>query len=138
MKKSTGEHVDFSRLFIYYNARVRDQQSSYVTDKGCTMTNAIEALGEYGVCLESVWPYNTSRVNQRPDDQSYEQAKRYKIKEALRVNVNLQEMKSCLAQGFPFAFGLLLFSSFDQASKGGAVPSPSPWDSSRGSHARFD
>ena len=33
-------------------------------------------------------------------------------------------MKSCLAQGFPFAFSLRLFTSFDQAAGTGIVPMP--------------
>jgi hypothetical protein len=101
------------------------------------MTSAIEALEEYGTCLESVWPYDTSRVNTRPNDQSYQEAQRHKITEALRVNINLSEMKSCLAQGFPFAFGLRLYSSFDQASKTGIVPMPNAWENGRQSHGRL-
>ena len=127
-----------SRLFIYYNARVKDQRSNTVVDSGCTMTSAIEALEELGTCLESVWPYDVSRVNARPNDQAYREAERHKITEALRLNINLNEMKSCLAQGFPFAFGLKLYTSFDQAAKGGVVPMPNQWDIGRQSHGRFD
>ena len=100
-----------SRLFIYYNARVRGGHSGTVADTGCSMTDAIESLEELGTCLESIWPYDISRVNTRPSEEAYEQAKDYTISEALRVDIDLNEMKSCLAQGFPFAFGLLLFSS---------------------------
>jgi hypothetical protein len=46
-------------------------------------------------------------------------------------------MKSCLAQGFPFAFGLRLYSSFDQASKTGIVPMPNAWENGRQSHGRL-
>lgn len=127
-----------SRLFIYYNARVKDQRSQSVKDTGCTMTSAIEALEEFGTCLESVWPYDISRVNTRPENQAYEEAKRHKITEALQVGINLYEMKSCLAQGFPFAFGLRLYSTFDQAAKTGVVPMPNMWDNNRQSHGRFD
>lgn len=101
------------------------------------MTSAIEALEEFGTCLESVWPYDISKVNARPGDQAYQEAKNHKITEALRLNINLQEMKSCLAQGFPFAFGLRLYASFDQAAKTGVVPMPNIWESGRQSHGRF-
>ncbi|CAF0949495.1 unnamed protein product [Adineta ricciae] len=137
-KKAHGRNIDVSRLFIYYNARVKDQRSHVVVDSGCTMTSAIEALEELGTCLESVWPYDISRVNTRPNAQSYDEAKRHKITEALRVNINLYEMKSCLAQGFPFAFGLKLYTSFDQARSTGVVPMPNYGDIGRqahGSHA---
>ena len=104
-----------SRLFIYYNARVKGSRSGIVNDTGCSMTDAIEALEEFGTCLESIWPYDISRVNTRPDDEAYEQAETHKIYKATEIDLNLNEMKSCLAQGFPFAFGLRLFTSFDKA-----------------------
>jgi len=101
------------------------------------MTSAIEALEEFGTCLESIWPYDISRVNTRPNQSAYQEAKNHKITEALRIDINLYEMKSCLAQGFPFAFGLRLYTSFDQAAKTGVVPMPNLWDNGRQSHARF-
>lgn len=136
-KKANGRNTDVSRLFIYYNARVKDQKTERVIDSGCTMTSAIEALEELGTCLETLWPYNIAQVNARPSGPSYDEAKRHKITEALRVNINLHEMKACLAQGFPFAFGLRLFTSFDQAAKTGVVPMPTGADIGRQSHARF-
>jgi hypothetical protein len=136
-KKANGRNTDVSRLFIYYNARVKDQKSNKVVDSGCTMTSAIEALEEFGTCLESVWPYDISRVNTRPNEQAYQEAERHKITEALQVDINLYEMKSCLAQGFPFAFGLKLYTSFDQAAKTGVVPMPNLWDNGRQSDGRF-
>ena len=136
LKKTSGCDIDVSRLFIYYNARVKDQKSEKVVDTGCTMTSVIEALEEFGTCLESIWPYDISRVNTRPNDQAYQEAKRHKITEALRININLYEMKSCLAQGFPFAFGLKLYSSFDQAATTGVVPMPNTEDNGRQSDGR--
>ncbi|CAF2695871.1 unnamed protein product [Rotaria sp. Silwood2] len=133
-KKSNGLNTDVSRLFIYYNARVKGKYSDLIDDTGCSMTDAIEALEEFGTCLESIWPYDISRVNMRPNDEAYQQAKNHKIHEALRVDIDLTEMKSCLAQGFPFAFGLELLSSFDKATKTGIVPMPNPSDSNRESH----
>ncbi|CAF2524381.1 unnamed protein product [Rotaria sp. Silwood2] len=137
-KKSNGLSTDVSRLFIYYNARVKGNDSESIEDTGCSMTDAIEALEEFGTCLESIWPYDISHVNTRPNEQAYEQAKTLNINEALRVDIDLNEMKSCLAQGFPFVFGIELFSSFDKATQTGVVPMPNPWNSSQklhGSHA---
>jgi hypothetical protein len=101
------------------------------------MTSAIEALEEFGTCLESHWPYDISRVNTRPNESAYQEAKHHTITEALRININLYEMKACLAQGFPFAFGLQLYTSFDQAAKTGVVPMPNAWDNGRQAHGRF-
>jgi hypothetical protein len=102
------------------------------------MTNAIEALEELGTCLESIWSYDISQVNTRPHGEAYDQAIDHQITEALKVNIDLNEMKTCLAQGFPFAFGLRLYKSFDKAAKTGVVPMPDQSEQSRSEHGRFD
>jgi len=135
-KKANGYEIDVSRLFIYYNARADNNQSGYLTDSGCSMTNGIETLEKYGVCLESMWPYDIERVNDRPSRQTYQAADDFKITEALQVEIDLHQMKSCLAQGFPFAFGLRLFTSFDKARESGVVPMPDLSDGIRQSHGR--
>ena len=137
LKKTSGQDIDVSRLFIYYNARVRDEGSDEnLEDEGCTITSAIESLEEFGTCLESIWPYNANRTNKRPSDEAYGAAENNTINDALQVKINLHEMKSCLAQGFPFVFGLKLFKSFNQAAKKGVVPMPKQGDQGRESHGR--
>ncbi|CAF0921561.1 unnamed protein product [Adineta ricciae] len=133
-KKANGRNTDVSRLFIYYNARDRNNSGQPVSDTGCSMTHAIEALEKYGTCRESLWPYDISRVNVRPDQSVYEEAQNYQLEDALQVNVDLEDMKSCLAQGYPFAFGLKLYTSFDKAAKTGVVAMPDSWEASRQSH----
>lgn len=138
-KKGSGHDVHVSRLFIYYNSRIKenkDQDKHGLTDSGCTMTYTIETLEELGTCIESLWPYDISKVNQRPSNDAYEQAQNHQITEAFTMNIDLHEMKSCLAHGFPFLFGLKLFSSFDQASRSGVVPMPSASDLSRQSDGK--
>jgi len=129
IKKSTNKHVDVSRLFIYYNARKKDLEDEksepIITDSGCTVTSTIEALKEIGVCLESNWPYKKKRVNFKPSRMSYREAKGSTIIEAMKLPVDLHVMKLCLAQGFPFLFGLQLYPSFIKAGfNGGVVPVP--------------
>lgn len=136
LKKTTGDNIDVSRLFVYYNARAR--KKTPVKDSGCSMTSAIEALGEAGVCLESTWPYDISKVDVRPFDEAYQEGLEHQLTEALKVNIDLTEMKTCLAQGYPFAFGLKLYKSFDKARTTGVVPMPDESEQGRtehGSHA---
>lgn len=102
------------------------------------MTTGIETLEEFGVCPESHWPYDIHQLNQSPDQRAFDEAQQLKITEALQLDLDLTQMKSCLAQGFPFAFGLSLFTSFDLAAKSGVVPLPDQHETSReahGSHA---
>ena len=138
-KKSNGHNTDVSRLFIYYNARAKENDLiPSVTDSGCSIVDAIEALEEFGTCLESLWPYDTSKVNVRPSDEAYEQAGNHKINKALKINMNLNEMKSYLAQGFPIAFGLKIYPSFDKAAENGAVLVPTEWEQRQQSNGRLN
>ena len=130
-----------SRLFLYYNARIKDLQKDKLpltlTDEGCTVTSAIEALKELGICLESTWAYKKKIVNRQPSRTSFKAAKESTILEALTVPVDLYHMKSCLAQGFPFVFGLQLYASFDKAGfNGGNVPVPKASAAARASHGK--
>ena len=48
------------------------------------------------------------------------------------MDVDLNEMKTCLAQGYPFAFGVRLYESFNDAAESGVVPKPGPEDTAQG------
>jgi len=77
-------------------------------------------------------------VNKCPKDEAYTAAENHKICDALELNLDLSDMKSCLAQGFPFIFGLELYKSFDKADKKGIVPMPKSRETKRESHGRFE
>ncbi|CAF4422110.1 unnamed protein product [Didymodactylos carnosus] len=77
--QSCSKHVDISRLFIYYNARVKDGTS--YDDVGTTIVSAVEALEQFGCCTDKTWPYDPSMVTEEPSKQAYEEAKRYRVSE---------------------------------------------------------
>ncbi|UJR16764.1 hypothetical protein I4U23_003664 [Adineta vaga] len=133
----TGRLEDVSRLFVYYNARVRDNDDDpHVIDDGSTVASTIETVEEFGVCPEYIWPYNIRKVNTKPNKQCYDAAVANSISEALAVDIDLNEMRACLAQGFPILLILELFKSFDKASTHGIVPMPKSTETSRASHGR--
>ncbi|CAF1374106.1 unnamed protein product [Adineta steineri] len=133
----TGRLEDVSRLFIYYNSRIIDNEGdSDITDEGATIASTIESVSERGVCLEYLWPYNTKMVNTKPNQMCYAVAPQYSISEALEIDVNLNEMKCCLAQGFPMLVSLNLYKSFDKGGEHGVVPMPKSTEVGRSSHAR--
>jgi C1A family cysteine protease len=125
--KNINKHIDVSRLFIYYNSRLMDPlEKDNIQDNGTTITNAVKALTEYGCCEEKSFPYDLTKINEKPPDHCYEEASQYRISKAMKINVDLNEMKACLAQSYPFAFGLHLFEPFNQSeTNGGMVPKPS-------------
>ena len=136
-KRALGEAGDVSRLFIYYNAREYD--GGVTGDTGCTIASAIQVLQELGACNELTWAYDENRINHRPLSDAYDEALNFLVEEAHEIEVDLDAMKHCLAEGYPFVFGLMLFASFDRAGKRGLVPMPNPMGEDRrqehGSHA---
>ncbi|MEH2060531.1 MAG: C1 family peptidase, partial [Nostoc sp.] len=116
----SAEYV--SRLFIYYNARFSD--GTVEQDEGTYLRTCIKVLRTYGACIEKTWPYSQNKVFEKPHEQAYEEAESFLIDDAERIDLDLYAMRHCLAEGYPFAFGLQLFSSFEQAKDTGRVPIP--------------
>ena len=134
--KDTRKHIDVSRLFIYYNARrIGGLQDYNMQDTGTQIKNGIESLVVFGCCKESLLPYKIELINQVPSKECYEDAKHYRIASSMSIDVKLDEMKACLAEGFPFIFGLELFQSFENAeTNGGHVPMPENNEQEAASH----
>jgi C1A family cysteine protease len=44
-------------------------------------------------------------------------------------------MRECLADGFPFVFGLTIYSSFSRSTRTGDIPIPTAQESATGGHA---
>ena len=119
-----GKSEDVSRLFIYYNARELDGDCGQ--DEGTYLKSCVKVLRKYGACSENTWSFDLNQILEQPHKQAYKEAANFIVEEAARVDVDLHAMKSCLAEGYPFAFGLQLFSSFQQAGSNGLVPMPDP------------
>ncbi|CAF3367207.1 unnamed protein product [Rotaria sp. Silwood2] len=104
-------------------------------DTGCSIRNAVAGMKQYGCCKEDICQYNPAYINRKPPPQCYSRAKNYCITDAMQVPANLTKMKACLADGYPFAFGLELFQSFQRAgSNKGRVPMPSSFESQMNHH----
>lgn len=127
LMKNYGVKIDVSRLFIYYNGRYLDKPSATLTDRGCTIAKGVEGLTTYGCCKEELFPYEKEYVNQQPFRHCYLDAATRRAKYTMSVSIDLHEMKGCLAEGFPFIFGIAVFESFCKAeTNGGRVPLPNP------------
>lgn len=123
-----------SRLFIYYNERAIE--GTVDSDSGAEIRDGIKTLASDGVCAESEWPYNISDFTQKPLLECYEDAKKDVISSYHSIN-GLEEMKSCLCEGFPFVFGFSVYESFesDKVAKDGIVPLPKSNEQFLGGHA---
>jgi hypothetical protein len=119
-----GQSADVSRLFIYYNARELDGDCSQ--DQGTYLKSCVKVLRKHGACSENTWSFDLDQILEQPPKKAYKEAANFRVEDAARVEIDLYTMQSCLAEGYPFAFGLQLFSSFQQAGSTGLVPMPDP------------
>lgn len=124
-----------SRLFIYWGARKIEHSEHY--DAGCMIRDAIKVLVAQGVCEEKEWPYVESRYATRPSDACFRHAMDHQAVLYQRLFNVVDDMRGCLASGFPFAVGLTIYESFEskQVAKTGMVPFPSKGERSKGGHA---
>lgn len=132
-KKHLEEDYDVSRMFIYYNARYLDDQST-INDGGSYIRKAIEGLQEYGACSEEMYPFDLESINDEPYQEAYDEGAEFLIEETQLVETNLSTWKHCLAEGHPIIFAINLYKSFDKQPKKGVIPQPSQRESSRGAH----
>jgi len=133
MREWKTETVNLSVLFAYYNTR---KDSGYLgSDSGASIRDALKSLANYGTCLDSLWPYQVEKFNDEPPLQAYEEAQKHKISRYERL-VGIEDMLQCLAEGYPFLFGVDLFESFgsQENSKSGFMPIPKWGEKKLGGH----
>lgn len=132
--KAGQAFIDLSRLFIYYDERVLEH--SVATDSGAMLRDGIKTLAAQGVCSEKKWPYVISRFTRKPSATCYAEAKKHTIRSYHRI-ANLKEMRTCLAEGFPFVFGFSVYESFESAgvAKTGVLAMPKADERQLGGHA---
>ena len=116
------------------------QNPSGMHDSGSTIRGVIKGMEQYGCCTENIWKYILTSINQKPSSQSYARANKYRVTNTMHIPAHLNAMKSCLADGYPFVFGLKLFNSFFKPAvlKKGRVPIPGrhePQSAAHGWHA---
>jgi len=139
--ESGDEIGDISRLFIYYVGRKQDQVKREegnikVKDEGMSIAGAISAMQLKGACLQEEFPFDLENVNSCPGEEAFTHAMDYKVSDAVSIPVDVEAMKSCLAEGYPIVFGLKLTAQFFEPLEGGYVPVPDPPQSAEhGLHA---
>lgn len=128
------DHVDISRLFLYYNARWLEGGSKW--DTGAYLRDVIKAAAQWGAAHEKHWPYVISKLTSRPTNYAYEQAVGFTIKDYSRLTT-VEEMKQCLASGFPFVFGFTCYTAFAGATvaRTGVLNMPGSTERPTGAHA---
>jgi C1A family cysteine protease len=123
-----------SRLFIYYNERALE--SSIGSDSGAMLRDGVKTLVKQGACSEQVWPYVISQFTKKPGPACYQQALEHQVTSYQRI-LNLAEMRTCLADGYPFVFGFTVYDAFESkaVAKTGILNLPKPGEGRCGGHA---
>ena len=124
-----------SRLFIYYNER--EIEHTVNEDSGAMIRDGIKTVVKQGVCRELDWPYVVAKFTQKPPKSCYEDALNHQVVSYRRLAQNLNQMKSCLASGYPFVFGFSVYETFESiaVTKTGKVPMPKNGEAMLGGHA---
>lgn len=122
-----------SVLFLYWTSRVLIRKELPYDDSGVELRDVIDALRLYGICRVDAWPYDVTRFHERPSDEAFAEAARFKPT-SLRPLASLAEMKESLRSERPF-FVDVFFSPMSygrHTSDTGEVPPPpnETWDES--------
>jgi C1A family cysteine protease len=99
-----------SRLFIYYNER--EYEGTVYEDSGASIRDGMKVVNMYGACKEELWDYDISKFTVKPPTICYSEGIKDKVVSYSRITQTVQQMKSCLASGFPFVFGFMVYESF--------------------------
>jgi len=113
-----------SRLFIYFQERL--DQGDTANDTGASIRESAKAVANYGAPPETDWPYVITHFAEKPPANAYSDGLLTKVTQYLAVAQSAQQMKSCLASGFPIHVGFSVYSSFESAAvaQSGVVPMP--------------
>ena len=124
-----------SRLFIYYNER--DIEGTVDSDSGAQIRDGIKSIASQGDCPENEWSYDISKFAQKPPQKCYADALKHKAVQYQRITRTLNQMKGCLASGYPFVFGFTVYDSFEseEVAKTGQLNMPSAGENVVGGHA---
>jgi C1A family cysteine protease len=124
-----------SRLFIYYCER--EIENTINSDSGAQIRDGIKSVNAIGAPPETDWPYTISKFRDKPSDQAYKEADLAQALEYKRIQRSLDDIKGCLAEGFPFVFGFSVYESFegDEVKKTGVAQMPAENEEFKGGHA---
>lgn len=149
-RKKANQKPDFipSRLALYYLER--EIEKTIPVDHGAMIRTGIKVINKKGTYDEEKWPYDDTPADEftevfppdckavtKPDDAFMKEAAKHTGISYSRVPQTLNQLRACLAGGFPFVFGFTVYSSlWDENGKARAVvPMPKPDDEFSGGHA---
>jgi C1A family cysteine protease len=114
--------TDFSRLFVYYNARILSNSTQ--KDEGSYIHHGMASILAYGACEDRLWPFLENMVLTTPPDTCYQNGAAYEAVQYARAPRGVPAL-TALAQGLPIVFGIFVPGEYyDIAAQTGRMPKP--------------
>jgi C1A family cysteine protease len=120
--------------FIYYNERA--MEGTVNSDSGANIRDGIKSIANQGVCSNTEWSDAVSNWKKKPTTKCYSDALKNKAVLYRSVPVDINSIKTVMAQGYPIVFGFTVYESFesDIVTRTGIVPMPKKSESALGGH----
>ena len=131
-----GKFNNPSRAFTYYQTRLLEGTQN--EDAGAYCKDVFKSMNKFGVCDESLMPYNDKVFAQKPSQKAYEDALNNLVVKYTEVPKDLSTIKQVLTSGACVLFGMDIYASFEQGnwdSTTGIMPLPKPGEELLGGHA---
>jgi len=127
--------IDPSVMFLAYTTRASEGHAN--EDSGGTIRGTFKAAAASGVCSIATWPYIVARLCVRPTPKAYAEARLHEAIQYQFLSQNAAELRSALANGHVWGFGITVYESFEsaQVARTGVVPMPKPTEAALGGHA---
>jgi C1A family cysteine protease len=122
----TKKVTNLSRILLYAICRICDN-TSLNQDDGTYIRTCCEVLRKYGVCQESIYPYNINLFSTLPSLNALKNLNLLKNFMYYSVNQDINSFKHTLVTfNKPIIFGIMIYSSFmsSQVASTGIVPMP--------------
>jgi hypothetical protein len=105
-------YVPLSSRFIYWNERSLEGTTGQ--DSGAYIHDGSNALAKWGVCPDSLCPYDGDMF-QQPSQAAFDAGLKDMLLQFSAVPNNEPSVKAALAAGLPIVFGFTVYESFESA-----------------------
>lgn len=126
---------EFSALFGYYNGR--DLEGNITVDNGLQIRDGIKVVAQQGLASIDLWPYDLTKLYDKPPQEAYDDAMQYKAQSYSRVSVSASAIKLAIASYHPVVIGIPVYESFENVGADGLVPMPEKGEKLLGGHCMY-
>lgn len=122
-KQGLAPYLPPSRLFIYYQGRVRGGYPIN-QDTGLQIRDGFDVIAKDGAPPEATWPYMVERFAEKPPSVAYQEAA---DDQAVKYGAVADgDVDSTIASGYPVVYGFDVYESFESGTTAsyGVVPVP--------------